>query len=75
MTPIKLRNKSKLRPVLICRKADRDDGAIVPLVDVCPPNKVATFDGDNPSVRIYAKAGELVATDAESKSWFAGLKV
>ena len=72
MTPIKLRNASKA-PIVDSRPIPREGTHPGAKQSVVSPGTVGEFDGDNPSIRIYAQGGVLVPSDAVSKKWAAEL--
>jgi hypothetical protein len=70
--PVKLRN-DMIVPFISSVKLDRPDKELVFKQTRILPKKEVIFDGNNPTVRIFAKAGKLTPANKTAQQWVEGL--
>lgn len=70
--PVKLRN-DMIVPFVSSTQIDRPDKELVFKQTRILPGEEAIFDGNNPTVRLFAKAGKLIPVNKTTQQWVEGL--
>ena len=73
MREVKLKNVGKTAINITVPTIIEGTGQIFSHIEPCQIGEVRVMDGDNPSIKIFARGGLLAPTDPVSKAWFAEL--
>ena len=72
--PVPVRLRSVKRDMVRPTGRRRPDGQITTVPAMSKKGDVATYNGNSPSIRLYAIHGELAPVDDQGKAWLATIK-